>query len=454
MKIESVAGRPAKINIFSLSIAVILILLLLPRPLTYFGVPFFVNFLHYLLVIVLYLTAILFPGRTYDKFFPGLSILFIVISMSALLNGAGLINVILDFLLLSEPFMILALMTGSVWSPASTRKIIRIILFLMFLHLIFAYTQFLFLGPNPDEVKGLFIAMGAGHHVGGAVALTAAVYFLITSSPKSVFIRLVFPFFLATIVIISDSKQVVLVFGVSLGVMAFLAAEYLVAMRTTQAFQLIKFTIIPALLLLIILPFAVSPDVIEHFLANVFIGLEHKVSVFSTIWSFNESMLNAVFGLGPGHTIGRLAEMLPKYWDTLVGLGATRTAITNLIVFADSSYWLSSAGTGSSLFSLRYSWPGLWGDLGIAGVVSYLALWWLVWKRICRDLVSKFFVCNVLVFGIVFSWLEEPGYMGFVAILIGLRWQTMGRESVEERAISTDRYLHGHPHSPDDVRSY
>ena len=374
--------------------------------------------------------------------------------MSALLNGAGVINVILEFLLLSEPFMILALMTGSLWSPASTRKIIRVISALMFLHLIFAYTQILFLTSNADEVKGLFIAMGAGHHVGGAVALTAAVYFVVTSSPKSVFMRLVFPFLLATIVIISDSKQVVLVFGLSLGVMVFLAAEYLVAMRATQAFRLIKFTIIPALVLLIILPFAVSPDVIERFLSNLFLGLEHKISVFAIIWSFNESVLNAVFGLGPGHTIGRLADMLPKYWDMLVGLGATRRPVTSMIVFADYSYWLSSTGTGSSLFSLRYSWPGLWGDLGIAGVVSYLALWGLVWKRICRDLVSKFFVCNVLIFGAIFSWLEEPAYMGVVAVLIGLRWQTMGRRRVEERALSTDRNIHGHPHSPDEIRSY
>ena len=107
MNIESVAVRPAKINLFSLSIAVVLLLLLLPRPLTYFGLPFFVNFLHYPFVLVLYLTTLLFPGRTYDRFFPGLTILFIVISMSALLNGAGVINVILEFLLLSQPFMIL-----------------------------------------------------------------------------------------------------------------------------------------------------------------------------------------------------------------------------------------------------------------------------------------------------------------------------------------------------------
>ncbi len=444
MKTESVAVRPAKINLFSFSIAIILLLLLLPRPLTYFGLPFFVNFMHYPFVLVLYLTTILFPGRTYDRFFPGLTILLIAIAMSALLNGAGAINVILDFLLLSEPFMILALMTGSLWNPAWTHKLVRIILFLMFLHLIFAYTQFLFLTSNPDDVKGLFIAMGAGHHVGGAVALTAAVYFLITSPPKSVIMRLVFPFFLAIIVIISDSKQVVLVFGLSLGVMGFLAAEYLVAFKATQAFQLIKFTIIPAAVILIILPFAIPLATIERFMSDLLVGFEHKISVFPMLWSFHESSLNAVFGLGPGHTIGRLAQMLPRYWDLLAGLDATRRPFTAMIVYADYSFWLTAdSPRGTSLYSMQYSWPGIWGDLGFAGIVSYGAIWVLVWKRICRDLLSKFFVCNMLIFGMVFSWLEEPGYMGVVAILIGLRWQAVGRREIEEHERSTRPYFHG-----------
>jgi len=442
MKIESVAVRPAKINLFSLFIVIILLLLLLPRPLTYFGLPFFVNFLHYPFVLVLYLTTLLFHGRTYDRFFPGLTILLIVISMSALVNGAGVINVILEFLLLSEPFMILALMTGSLWKPIWTDKLTRIILFLMSLHLIFAYAQFP-MTSNPDDVRGLFIGMGAGAHVAGAVALTAATYFFIASPPKSIFTRLVLPFFLATIVIISDAKQVILVFCLSLGMMGLIAAENLVTLKLTKAFRLAKFAMFPAAIILLVFPFAISTGTVERFLSQLFLGLEHKMSVFSILWSFNESSLNALFGLGPGHTIGRLAEMLPKYWDMLVGLGATRKPFTAMLVYADNSFWLTGGSKGGSLFSIQYSWPGIWGDLGIAGIVSYGALWVLVWKRICRDLLSKFFVCNMLIFGLVFSWLEEPGYMGVVAIFIGLRWQAVGRGEIEEQERSTRPYFHG-----------
>ena len=531
MKTTPFAIPQNHVNVFSFSVAAVLLLLLLPRPLTLFGVPLVVNFLHFPVVFALYVIILFFPGRPYDQFFPRLALLFVVIGMSALLNGAGVINVILEFLLLSEPFLILALLTNSSWAESSTNRITRVIFYVMLLHLFISYTQFLFFATNPDDVKGLFIDMGAGPHVAGAVALTAALYFFVESPPQAIFTRIVVPFFLATIVVIADAKQVILVYGISLGLIAFLGAEYLVAFKITRAFRLIKFAVLPAIAILLILPFAITPETAERFMTDIFVGLENKLSVFPIMWSFNESLLNAVFGLGPGHTIGRLAEMLPKYWDTLVGLGGTsaillilpfaitpetaerfmtdifvglenklsvfpimwsfnesllnavfglgpghtigrlaemlpkywdtlvglggtRRPVTSFIIFADYSNRLSSTSTGSSLFSLRFSWAGIWGDLGLAGIAAYLALWAFVWKRICRDLLSKFFVCNVLVFGTVFSWLEEPGYMGFVAILIGLRWQTMGRGRIEERAISTDRNFHGHPHSPDEVRSY
>lgn len=452
MKTEPAAYRPNPIGVLSPAVALVLLLLLLPRPLTYLGLPFFVNFLHFFFVFALYLIVLVFPVRSYDQFFPRLALLFVVICMSAILNGAGVINIFLDFLLLSEPFMILALMTRLSWSPSQTYKLTRLVFYLMLLHLVFAYVQFLFLGADSDDVKGLFVAMGAGHHVGGAVALSAALFFFASFPPQAVFKRLVLPGLLATIVVLADAKQVILVFGISLGIIAILGMESLVVLRATKAFQSFKFTIFPAALMLVIFPFAVSPDVVERFISNMLDGFEHKISVFSILWSFNDSGLNALFGFGPGHTIGRLAYLMPKYWHILVGLGPTRTPITNAIVFAEYAHWITGTYTGSSLYSLRFSWAGIWGDLGVAGVLSYMALWVLVWKRFCGDLLSKFFVCNILVFGLVFSWLEEPGYMGLVAILIGLRWQTMRGRQAEEYGLSTRRYAPANPASPDRSR--
>jgi len=77
-----------------------------------------------------------------------------------------------------------------------------------------------------------------------------------------------------------------------------------------------------------------------------------------------------------------------------------------------------------------FSWAGVWGDLGLLGLIVYLALWFTVLRNFCPDDMSRFFVLCIMVFGVVFSWMEEPGYMLFVVALVGLRWQEyQSRES-------------------------
>jgi hypothetical protein len=130
-----------------------------------------------------------------------------------------------------------------------------------------------------------------------------------------------------------------------------------------------------------------------------------------------------LLGLGPGHTIGRLGWLIPDYIKYLQPLGVTSTPITEAVFLENNTNPLSNEFTGSSMFSLTFSWAGIWGDLGFLGLGAYLYIWFLVWHQLCLDNLSKFLLITVLVFGGVFSWLEEPGYMLFIAILIGFQWQ-------------------------------
>ena len=75
------------------------------------------------------------------------------------------------------------------------------------------------------------------------------------------------------------------------------------------------------------------------------------------------------------------------------------------------------------MFSPFFGWAGIWGNIGFLGVGAYLYLASIVWRRLCYDKLSKFLMLNVFVHGFIFSQMEEPGYMLFVAALIALQWQ-------------------------------
>ena len=229
---------------------------------------------------------------------------------------------------------------------------------------------------------------------------------------------------MASVPIISGARQVILVFGLSLAVLSLLSIRQAVSLKFRQLVQRARFVVLPLIAVSLVSYFTISQRTIDRVLRDAEAGIELKFSVFTIIRSYHDSFANVILGLGPGHTISRLGWMFPVYKDFMTGLGGTYTLIPAAILFEDYRNYLSNPITGSSLFSLSFSWAGIWGDLGIIGVAVYLFTWIFIWRRFCVDQLSKFFVLNVLFFGIVFAWLEEPAYVGFISILIGIRWQT------------------------------
>jgi hypothetical protein len=148
--------------------------------------------------------------------------------------------------------------------------------------------------------------------------------------------------------------------------------------------------------------------------------------------------------MGPGHTIGRLGGwMLREYGDLLDPLGATRHPITNEIWRAVGQSWL---GNQSSMFSPLFGWAGIWGDLGLLGLVVYCYLGFVVWRYLCVDNLSQFFLLSIAVFGLIFSQMEEPGYMLSITFMIGLQWHynRLKQQALEEEWYYTqysDDYL-------------
>ncbi len=399
-----------------------------PRIFTALGAPKIIDFFHFPCVILLYLMA-LPPSASKELRLLNLGIffLFIAILISALANYAGIPNIILDFLLLSEPFLFFYAMVSSKWSQKSIRRFKIALSFFVSIHVVIAYFQWFVLGLSADDVEGVFLKMGAGSHIAGAVSMAAGIYVLFAARHIVYVQRWVIFIALFFVVVFSDSKQVIVAFlttvpllilvekvnvrfwfKIALGIVGSVAGLFLVAK-----------TVFPALFIYL------SLEKLEK-------GFSQKFTVFSVIGEHFNSLICWLFGLGPGHTISRLGWLMTDYANWLKPLGATSTGITSLILFLNNSNYLSNPTTGSSVFSLMFSWAGLWGDLGLVGAVVYVCLWILVMKLFCVTTLDRFYVLSILIFGLIFAWLEEPNFMLFMVSLIGLSWQEHNMEMQAE----------------------
>lgn len=404
-----------------------------PRVLTLLKFPSTINLLHLGLIPCICIFIVL-KTRTKNKsqiaiskaIILGLTILLGVMVSSALLNGAGIINIVVDFLLLGEPFMMLLAFVSIPMSATKINQIRRLLIYSGFINTLFAFVQRYVLNLQvrrglSDNIKGVFIAQGAGHVIGASVALTFAVFYFISAKNVPIWIRT--SVVLATVwhMLLADAKQVLLSFLV--------AGVLLLLTKLKNAGEALKYLSAMVVIVVVIVWCIQNVPAFDAF--NTWIRPEIygpdgeatrlKLATFSIVPSYYHSFLNPWLGLGPGHTVGRLGGwMLREYQELLTPLGSTIHPASKAVWQATAASWL---GNQSSLFSPLFGWAGIWGDLGFLGLGAYLYLWFLVWFYICSDDLSKFLVLSVFAFGLVFSQMEEPGYMLFVVSVIGLRWQ-------------------------------
>lgn len=403
----------------------------LSRVLHALGIPAVINFLH-LAVVPFACMVALFTNRTknrrqlsisYSILF-GLCSLLAVMMASALLNTTGVINVVLEFLLVGEPFMLLVAIVSIPMSPLVTERFLTWIFRFCLANSFFCHVQkFIWrldsTNAGYDNMKGIFIAQGAGHYVGAGVALTFGTYYLVTAKSQPMLVRVAIFLFTISHVIISGRRQVFLAFILALVVLTLInlgsikkAIMYLSGTVTAISFLYwAAYTIFPSLLTWL------RADIVDE-------AINLKTASFRIVTSYYYSSLNWWLGLGPGNTVGRLGgwmlSPLRGYWAQFEPLGATRTSIGDDVWGAISASWL---GDKSTFFSPMFSWAGIWGDLGFLGLGVYLYLCYLVWRQVCLDGISKYLLLTAFWFGCFFTWLEEPAYMLLLASFIGLQWQ-------------------------------
>jgi hypothetical protein len=406
---------------------------LFPRVLTTLKIPSVINFLHFFTVPIA-CASVLAKSRSKNRkqlaisksLLLGLFLLLIIVFASALLNHAGIINAVLDYLLLTEPFILILTIVSIPMTSHSYHKFRNWILQACLINTIFAYVQkYVFhmekFYGGEDNIKGLFIGQGAGHVIGGSVAMTFAIYYFLDAKNKPLWFRIAIVLACLNHVIISDTKQVLLAFILGYGILYFLTFKDLK--------KAILYFIIGVLLLSIFYWAVYSFEFLSAYKTWIrpeIYGADGeatrlKFATFRIVPEYFQSPLNWWLGLGPGHTVGRLGGwMLSIYWNLLSPLGATIHPASLAVWTAVSKSWL---GDQSSMFSPLFGWAGIWGDLGLLGLGTYFYMAILVWRYVCVTDVAKYLMLTVFVFGTIFSQLEEPGYSLVVASLIGLDWQ-------------------------------
>lgn len=414
-----------------------------PRILDAAGAPSPINFVHFAIV-PLVAASILLKTRAHNQkqiaiateLLLGLVILFTIIIVSALLNEAALINALLDFLLLAEVFILLLAIVCVPVSITTFGNFRSWILKFFLIHLLLALTQKALLTagilPAPvmtleDNVQGVFYLSGGGHVVAASVSTFAGLYYLISARTVSIWLRI--SVFSATFLqlLFADAKQVLFV--------ALVAWVLLILSRIKNIKATLQYIIAAGLVGSGLFWCMQNLEIFSAY--STWIRPEIygpngdatllKSAPLQIIPSYFTSFFNWIFGLGPGHTIGRLGGWMIRDYSRLLGpFGATSHPVSQAVWDTWNGHYLDS-----SFFSPFWGFAGIWGDLGFAGLAAYLYLWSIVWRRLCPNDFSRFIVLNVLLNGFIFTLLEEPGFMLSVAVLIGLSWQE--RQLVEQR---------------------
>ena len=411
------------------------------RLLDSLGFPSIINFAHFAIVsvacgITLFTTKV---GRSKQvnivkQLLFGLVLLFTIMIVSSLVNEAGAINLVLNFLILAEPFILLVAIISLPTTEEQLKKLQVWLIRFCFLHIFLAISQYylLILGllrrtdmTLADNVQGVFYLSNGGHVVGASVATAFGLYYFIVQKKVSFWFR---AFVLAVSIyhlMLADAKQVILIM--------LLAWFLLIIINLKNIRKTILYLIYASLTVYLFVWCMQNIEFFAHF--NTWIrphiyGPNGEATLLKTssiriIISYFQSPLNWLLGLGPGHTVDRLGGWMigyrfGKYWELLQPLGATRLPVSADVWDIYKGHWLDS-----SLFSPLFGWAGIWGNFGFIGLGSYLFLWAIVWQQLCSDDFSKYMVLNVAIHGFISSQLEEPGYMLLIALLIGIRYHEL-----------------------------
>ena len=389
-------------------------------------VPTFLNFFHFPLA----LGAVFVAAMKGKKETPltrsilfGSAALFLFSYLSWIINGGEILRPVMNWLVFCEPFLLIYAVVRMPSSSSRNRSLYWLLFGVAFLQVPLVIWQVLNIGWG-DYAAGSFVGMGAGAHVAGAVALVGSVMCLArsfsTAIMKKRLIWLTAGVVLFVIPVLADAKQVII---------AFLPALFLLLFTTLTIHWKRAVLVLPVLSGAVLGSFSYYRPlrmVLDWTLISQ--GAFGKIEALYLIArKFQARPAGWFLGLGPGNSISRIAFLAIE--ESVVKPGSPTNLVelrpapaTRELLQLTASNWLFSA---SSVWSGISSWLGLFGDLGFPGIGIYIWICTWLWKNMPRGhsweaAAARAVMVMAGVLGFLFSWLEEPGFMLTVALVVAL----------------------------------
>jgi len=275
-------------------------------------------------------------------------------------------------------------------------------------------------GKIGDGVHGIAINLGTAAHLNGAICLISFLFFMFYYISENKILSYILAFTNLPIIFYSDAKQVLLV-------MAFSWITTLIVNFKFKGtyFKELLFLLLGSLLFYFILTNNLLP--LRDY-DNLMIGFGHKFDILNLI-SEKNTLFQMFFGMGPGQTISRLATESYLYYDLLKSYGFIHSDFTNTLLAID---FFNNKISGSSFFSMKFTLVGIFGDIGIFGLLSYLLILLRIYKVYCLTQIQKFILISFIYYGLTFNWLEEPIFMILYLAFVGFIWQIENYKTKEK----------------------
>ena len=371
------------------------------------GFPSMVAFAHFPLAIVALIKLMHLPsGRSNRQLLAWLFISLALTLLSAVVTTWEAFRPLLAWVTLTEPFIFFGLVAAM---PAESKlRLRKLLIGIAIAQLPLAVMQFAVYGVG-DHVQGTLIGQGAGHHIMGAIC-AATGWLILWANGKRTAAWAVLAIALLVVGILADAKQVYGALIAGMVVVGVIQFRHVGPSLIGPAVVMVAVVFVSAHF------YAPMGRVVDTSLGEQLFG--NKVDQITEV-SEAMGLGRSLTGLGAGNGLSRTAL------SSVPGYGSVPTLIVgdDPAPIADRALANYDAGRVSSAASPFSSWLGIYSDLGVLGVATYLVLAGLVVYQLRtasaeHRRVSYTLLAFAAVLGYVFTWLEEPAFTVFIAVLI------------------------------------